>query len=484
MPRHTKEQFIEKANRHHMGKYDYSEVVYKTKEDKVCIICPHHGPFEQRAGSHMRGSGCSICGSIASVANKCLDKEGDLADFMDKANRKHGNKYDYSKIKYTKRSDSIIIICPRHGEFTKAATIHLNGSGCTECSREDAIGRGKLSIDVLKSRFIAIHKNKYDYSKIEDYNSVRDKITIICKEHGEFTQRICDHLSGSGCSICCDRTQWTTELFIKESNKKYNDKYDYSQVVHEGVDKPIAIICPIHGEFHQTAYNHLKSQFGCPACAEVQRRKSKRNDVEKLIIKAKEVHNNIYSYDKFEYIGLNKKGIITCSVHGDFLKSMYNHIDCMSGCQKCLQKSQFSVISICWLSQQPNFDDIQHALLAKGEYNIGKFKADGYHKGTNTIYEFHGCAWHGCCKCRKDRDKILHGKTYAERYDKTTKKEEMLKALGYRLIKIWECDFMNYCQENKIELPKLRKELLDRFYLFERNNASANPPLLDPALNA
>jgi hypothetical protein len=32
-----------------------------------------------------------------------------------------------------------------------------------------------------------VHKNKYDYSKLE-YTTATDKITIICPNHGEFKQ--------------------------------------------------------------------------------------------------------------------------------------------------------------------------------------------------------------------------------------------------------------------------------------------------------
>jgi len=39
----------------------------------------------------------------------------------------HGNKYDYSKSKYTGAHNDIVIICPEHGEFQQKAYSHLNG---------------------------------------------------------------------------------------------------------------------------------------------------------------------------------------------------------------------------------------------------------------------------------------------------------------------------------------------------------------------
>jgi len=56
----TKE-FIEKARAMHGDVYDYSRTVYSRAIDKVDIICKKHGPFNQRADSHLSGQGCRSC---------------------------------------------------------------------------------------------------------------------------------------------------------------------------------------------------------------------------------------------------------------------------------------------------------------------------------------------------------------------------------------------------------------------------------------
>lgn len=58
---HSTEEFINKASLIHNNLYDYSKSIYKNKESKLTIICPIHGEFEQRAGSHLRGKGCWKC---------------------------------------------------------------------------------------------------------------------------------------------------------------------------------------------------------------------------------------------------------------------------------------------------------------------------------------------------------------------------------------------------------------------------------------
>lgn len=59
---YTAEEFIEKANKVHGNKYDYSKVDFKNMTTKVVIVCPKHGEFEQRPDNHVRGQGCRKCG--------------------------------------------------------------------------------------------------------------------------------------------------------------------------------------------------------------------------------------------------------------------------------------------------------------------------------------------------------------------------------------------------------------------------------------
>ena len=51
-------EFIARANDIHGGIYDYSKVNYSSVNDKITIIDPEYGEFEQTAASHMGGCGC------------------------------------------------------------------------------------------------------------------------------------------------------------------------------------------------------------------------------------------------------------------------------------------------------------------------------------------------------------------------------------------------------------------------------------------
>jgi hypothetical protein len=55
------EDFIFRANEKHDYYYDYSRVEYNNITSEVQILCPYHGPFQQKAIVHLKGSGCQKC---------------------------------------------------------------------------------------------------------------------------------------------------------------------------------------------------------------------------------------------------------------------------------------------------------------------------------------------------------------------------------------------------------------------------------------
>ena len=64
--RKSTEDFIIEAKEVHPDKnYGYQKVDYKGDREKVIIICPMHGEFNQSPTSHLRGSGCVECGRIS-----------------------------------------------------------------------------------------------------------------------------------------------------------------------------------------------------------------------------------------------------------------------------------------------------------------------------------------------------------------------------------------------------------------------------------
>ena len=185
-------------------------------------------------------------------------------DFINKAKIIHNNKYDYSKTIYKNKRTNVIIICPEHGEFSQNPEVHLRGSGCKECGKSISKSKRFKDFDIVLEEFKKVHGNKYDYSKVK-YNGTDSRVEIICPEHGSFFQTPYEHKKGSGCPYCFGLYK-TNEDFISSAKKVHGDKYDYSKVNFLNVRDKVEIICKEHGSFFQNYINHVTNKCGCPKC--------------------------------------------------------------------------------------------------------------------------------------------------------------------------------------------------------------------------
>jgi len=291
MKKLTNNEFIERANIIHNKKYLYDNVEYISSSKKVKIICKEHGEFEQEANSHLSGKGCSTCaGNIKS----------NIKDFIKKSNLVHKNKYDYSLVNYNNAKDKVIIICKEHGPFEQIPNNHLNSHGCNKCGCIETNKKNTNNIEFFIEKSNIIHQYKYDYSLVE-YTGAKNKVKIICKEHGEFNQSPSSHINGHGCRKCFNeknmkRMTKTLEEFLIDAIKIHGDKYDYSLVEYKGTDNKVKIVCKEHGIFNQKCSKHLQNQ-GCPTCVESKLEKEIRLLLISNNIEYKQQYGN--KYDDF-----------------------------------------------------------------------------------------------------------------------------------------------------------------------------------------
>ncbi len=261
----TTEEFIQNSNKIHNYKYNYSLSKYLSGKEKLVIICKEHGEFLQRASAHLEGQGCMEC--------RLEKRRTGLEVFLSRCFEIHGNRYDYSLIKeYNNSRDKIKVICKKHGVFKVTPDNHSNRKqGCPECK--------KLGLEKFIEKSNIKHNSKYDYSLIKEYVNNKEKVEIICKEHGIFKQRIADHmLRGTGCPECAQfKLRTSVEDFIKRSKEIHGDKYDYSDNIEYKSNKDkIEITCKEHGVFTQRINAHLTGQ-GCPNCKESKGESEVRN---------------------------------------------------------------------------------------------------------------------------------------------------------------------------------------------------------------
>ena len=264
-------------------------------------------------------------------------KKTTTEEFIERARKVHGDKYDYSKVEYINSRTKVCIICPEHGEFWQEANSHLKGCGCLKCSKEKKNYYNDMESFIKDS--YKVHGNKYDYSKV-NFKKKNDKIKIICPIHGEFITTPHIHLLGCECPKCTGTKKLTTEEFIERARKVHGDKYDYSKVEYVNSKTKVCIICPVHGEFWMTPNMHLYGQE-CPKCSYSIMGMNRRLTTEEFIERARKIHGDKYDYSKVDYKGLYKSVCIIChkkdkhgKEHGEFWQAPANHLN-GNKCPKC-----------------------------------------------------------------------------------------------------------------------------------------------------
>lgn len=264
-----KEIFINKAKIKHNDKYDYSKVEYKDSLTNVTIICPIHGEFQQTPQNHLRGRGCTLCGNVKKSKKMQMTNEY----FIQKSNEIHQNKYDYSKTDLTKRDEKgkIIVICPIHGEFKVNPTLHLKGQNCPKCKGkgnniDDLIKKANEihnnKYDYSKVIFSKMH------NKVTIICPIHGEFEQTLSKHISKKQG-CPKCAAiqRGKNRLMDKN-----LFFQKANTIHNNKYDYSKTVYNGMEEMITYICPIHGEIKQRPFDHLRG-FGCYKCGNLESKK-------------------------------------------------------------------------------------------------------------------------------------------------------------------------------------------------------------------
>ncbi len=193
------ENFAERANRIHENRYDYSQTKLENVEKKIEIICPEHGPFFQRPFNHLKGHRCPHCGW-----NETSKKLGyKIEQFLEEAKQAHGERYDYSKVKYSNALTKVTIICLVHGVFEQTPATHVRGVGCPQCGTESAASKRTRTTEDYVREAQQVHGDRYDYSKVKFITS-HEKVEILCPDHGPFWQNAISHVRGfqSGCPRC------------------------------------------------------------------------------------------------------------------------------------------------------------------------------------------------------------------------------------------------------------------------------------------
>lgn len=142
------DEFIQKANKVHNEKYNYSQCNYIDYFQHVQIICNEcENVFSQTPSNHLAGRGCK----------KCRDSVQRMttADFIELAIKTHGDEYDYTNTKYTNAKTKVEIKCKKCLEiFSQLPRGHIyEESGCPKCRQSHGEKKISLMLKLLNIKY-------------------------------------------------------------------------------------------------------------------------------------------------------------------------------------------------------------------------------------------------------------------------------------------------------------------------------------------
>jgi very-short-patch-repair endonuclease len=233
----TTELFINKANVIHNNLYNYSKVNYINADTPITIICNDHGEFQQIPDIHInRKCGCPKCSNNVKL---------NLIEFIEKANKIHNDKYDYSKVNYTNNRNNIVIICIQHGEFTQIPFVHLLSHGCPSCINKTEF---KLYTTLQKMYPTIKRQYKVDWCKNKLYlpfDFVIEELKIIIELDGEQHFKQISNWKSPEVQIekdkfktnCANNNGFSVIRILQ--NDVLNDSFDWISEIHLNIVKII-----------------------------------------------------------------------------------------------------------------------------------------------------------------------------------------------------------------------------------------------------
>ena len=295
-------------------------------------------------------------------------------EYINKAIKIHGDIYDYSKTIYIGIKEDITFKCKKHGYKKVSADKHLHQKqGCKECSNEKL---SKLNT-YTNEEFIELannkHNGKYQYDSVV-YKGTNIKVSITCKEHGDFPQTPHKHLIGDGCPDCAGNKRKNTKKFIRDANKVHDNLYNYDKTMYINAQEELTITCVYHGDFFQTAHNHLRGT-GCPDCYgkkeyRVYKYISKKTNVERQY----KIKNKFYDFFLIDFnLLIERDGEQHYRNNYLFSKDKTNYLKYQCDNDKfktsLAKKNGFKIARIpYWLTKKEEEVEIENILAGKPTY--------------------------------------------------------------------------------------------------------------------
>jgi len=268
----------------------------------------------------------------------------------------------------------------------------------------------KLTNKEYIDKCIEVHNNKYDYSLVE-YKGARNKVKIICKNHGIFEQGAKQHKEGQGCPRCSSvNYNLTKSEFIERCG---DNNFDYSLlpkvirikgiirikdkstdiIYHQYACHRLKGIKPTKIEFnsiidklkllHNNKYqyivdsstiyatskikiinNETKDEFLYRVDRHLQGMAPNKVTINSFILKSSKLHNNKYDYSLISDIAGNSDKVdIICKEHGIFNQRVSNHMNLGDGCPKCVGVGKWNTNLVINEFRKVHLDNFDYSLV-------------------------------------------------------------------------------------------------------------------------
>jgi hypothetical protein len=147
----------------------------------LTVMCKHHGAFQSTVGSLAQGKGCWKC-FTEFRAGKQSNEDG-AATFVTKAQKVHGDAYDYSKFVYVDSYVKGEVFCRKHKKaFMVSPGNHVQGKGCPSCGVQ--LSRGEDEIASFLKSYTTVHQRVRDVIAPKELDIFLPDHNLAIEYHG------------------------------------------------------------------------------------------------------------------------------------------------------------------------------------------------------------------------------------------------------------------------------------------------------------